>query len=160
MKKVFSKKVVVPVVSSLISVILTAVIILFSGLKSATTENGIYAVKDGRMIELRGNAELPLYNEALECLAAIPSGKALYISSGYGRFVKGTSCPDLVYYDGVLNGDFYEVSVSLVEIKNDALIFDSNHYSTVTTSDLTKISLTERKNMAAETTLGMIFKDK
>lgn len=138
------------VILSLISIYLIVLIVLSLNLKRTTPENGIYAVKDGQMIELRGNTELPLYIEAIEHLV-VPSEKALYISSGYGRFVKGTYYPDQVYYDGVLDGDFYEVSVSLVDIKNDVVIFDSIKYSIVETEDPIELSLTDRKDMVQMT---------
>jgi hypothetical protein len=157
-KVVISKKVIVSVVSSLISIVVTAAIILFSGLKSVTTSDGFYAVKDGKMIELKGNAELKLYGSALEYLNEFPSGKILYIGSGYEQNIKGTSFSDLVYHNGVMDGDFYKVSVALIEEKKGALIFDSLYCSAALTESPAKLSFSKISNLVQKATEGMISK--
>lgn len=157
-KTVISRVVMLSVLSCLASGIFTAVIILSTGLKSITTEDGIYAVKDGQMIELKGNAELKLYNIALDYLEDFPSGKILHINSEYSHFIKGTTCPDLVYHNGVLDGDFYQISVSLIETKKDALIFDSLYCSAGIVAAPGKLSFPARENLVQMATEGMVEK--
>ncbi|MFZ4648036.1 MAG: hypothetical protein ACOYMB_00165 [Patescibacteria group bacterium] len=119
--------------------------------RASMIHDGIYAVRENRIIELKGDAELPLYGEAIANLNTIPDDvTSIVIGSGFGRFTPGTKNSDLVYHSNPINGggDFYDVSVILkvgdyIELKNSG----SN---TLETSKLTKnFTLIERKQMVA-----------
>lgn len=161
MKKfVISKAVKIGILSSLASVLLTAAVILLTGLKNITTKDGIYAVRSGKMIELKGNAELKLYNTALEYMGNFPSGRKLYISSDYSHFIKGAKLADLMYHNGVLDGDFYEVNVSLIKTRDEALLFDSLYCKTGALSEPRELSFSKREDLVRMATEGMLDKIK
>lgn len=147
-RKISRKPLFSMVIVSLVSVALTVLVIYSTNLKNAFTPDGLYAVKGVQSIELRGDAELPLYKEALQSLSEIPSGRCLVIYSGFGKYIRGTKFADLVYHGGVMKGDFYDVSVSLSKIKNGAIASDSLYGYAWTEGVPDKLSLKKRKEMA------------
>lgn len=144
-RKISRKPLFSMVIVSLVSVALTVLVIYSTNLKNAFTPDGLYAVKGVQSIELRGDAELPLYKEALQSLSEIPSGRCLVIYSGFGKYIRGTKFADLVYHGGVMKGDFYDVSVSLSKIKNGAIASDSLYGYAWTEGVPDKLSLKKEK---------------
>lgn len=148
--KISLKPITSMIFTALIAIVLTASVIYSTNLKNAFTTNGIYAVKGLHSIELRGDAELPLYKEALETLWSIPSDRALIIQTGFGRYIPGSKYCDLVYYGGVSKGDFYEATVQFAKIDHGVAHPDSLSGSAFSVTKPEKLGLHERKQLTTQ----------
>jgi hypothetical protein len=154
MKKLSSKISEKPITSiiftTLITIFLTASVIYSTNLRNVFTADGIYAVKDMQSIVLKGDAELPLYEEAVSNMRNFPSDRVLIIQSGFGKFIPGTRFNDLIYYKGVYSGDFYETSVSLAKIERGVICLDSLSVSAFTDVPPCRLSIKQRTKLAAD----------
>lgn len=146
-KKITQRPLLSMIIISMVSIFLTALVIYSTDLKNAFTPDSIYAIKGMQRIQLRGDAELPLYKQALDGLSDIPSKRALVIYSGFGKYIPGTKFADLVYYGGVMSGDFYEISISLAKLKRGAIASDSLYGRFYTEDAPEKLSLNQKKEM-------------
>lgn len=100
------------VITFVVTLVLTSAT-MFLG-KGLMIPDGIYAVKSARIIELKGDAELPLYKEVVGNLNNIPNEiTSISVSSNFGKYISGTKMCDLVYRYNEFNGDYFETLVVL-----------------------------------------------
>lgn len=148
--KISQKPILSMIIVAVTSIAMTAGIIYSTNLKNAFTADGIYAIRGLQDIELRGDAELPLYEKAIGTLNEIPDNKALVIYSGFGKYIPGSSFCDLVYHGGVFGGDFYQSTVCLGKVEKGTLHIDSLAFSSFSHNKPEKLGLNEREKMVAD----------
>jgi hypothetical protein len=131
------------IISGLLSSVVTIAVIIFTGFTS--TKDGIYAVQEGRIIELSGNAELPLYEEALNYVAVAENAIILKIESGYdSRILGNKENIGNPFSQLFMAGDVYSVYVA-IESKD---CFSAEVASSK--EEAKKLSLNKRKKIAIE----------
>lgn len=133
------------------AVIITSITLFSTDFRNLFVADGVYAIKSSRLIELRGDAELPLYEEAISNMGnEIPDGLALCIYSGFGKYIEGSKFQDLVYRQGVLNGDFYQTSVLLMKRDRGINYYESINCANQFNDQVSdKFNLEDREKMVA-----------